>query len=176
VFADAPASAVTPAFRSVLLDLDTIDTVTARRTPAFVAFELSLPYLQIVGMGLLAVALISIVVLGARRRTDLAVEIAMTDRMGIPGSTVTMALAGGAMLLGLIGSIIGIVIARQLVAFMLHRLDPGPSFRPSFDGGLSWSAAVLAVGVVTTVSMLGALFEVRSARRAHVVEVLRAVD
>jgi hypothetical protein len=176
VFADAPASAVTPAFRAVLLDDDPINTVVARRTPEFVAFGMSLPYLRVVGYGLLGVAMISIVVLGARRRSDLAMEIAMTDRMGIARGTITRAVVSGALLLGSIGSIIGILIARELVAFMLHRLDPSPSLAPSFVGGLSWPAVVGAVGAVMVVSTAGALVEVRGARRARVVEVLRAVE
>jgi hypothetical protein len=176
VFADTAASAATPAFRAVLLDDDPINTVVARRTPEFVAFGMSLPYLRVVGYGLLGVAMISIVVLGARRQSDLAMEIAMTDRMGISRGTITRAVVSGALLLGSIGSIIGIVIARELVAFMLHRLDPSPSLAPSFVGGLSWPAVVGAVGAVMVVSMAGALVEVRGARRARVVEVLRAVE
>jgi hypothetical protein len=176
VFADAPASSVAPAFRQVLLDDDTLNTTTTSRTPAFVAFEMSLPYLRIVGMGLLVVALVSIVVLGARRRADLAIEIAMTDRMGIGRATTAVAVAGGALLMGLIGSVVGIALAWQLVSFMLHRLDPGPSFAPAFSGGLSWPAAAVAIGVVTVVSVLGALVEVSGARRARVVEVLRAAE
>jgi hypothetical protein len=176
VWADAPAASVVSALGPVALDNETVDTVTAARTPEFVAFGMSLPYLRIVGIGLLVVALVSIVVLGARRRADLAMEIAMTDRMGIPRRTTTVAVAGGAVLLGLIGSAIGIVIARQLVAFMMHRLDPGPSFAPGFAGGLAPRAIGVAVGTVVVMSLLGALLEVRSARRARVVEVLRAAE
>ena len=51
--------------------------------PSFVAFSLSLPYLRLVGTALLFVSLASIVVLGARRRTDLALELALTDKMGM---------------------------------------------------------------------------------------------
>jgi len=176
VFAEAPASAVTPRFRSVLLDDDPINTVIARRTPEFVAFDMSLPYLRIIGIGLLSVAMLSIVVLGARRRSDLAMEIAMTDRMGIPRRTITRAVVGGALFLGSIGSIIGIVIARELVAFMLRRLDPSPSLAPSFVGGLDWIAVSRAAALVMVVSTAGALLEVRGARRARVVEVLRAAE
>ena len=176
VWADEPAAAVAARLGPVVLDTETIDTVTARRTPSFVAFEMSLPYLRLVGAGLLAVALVSIVVLGARRRSDLAMEIAMTDRMGIRRGTTAAAVAGGAVLLGLIGSAIGIGMAHLLVRFMIERLDPGPSFAPGFSGGLSGRAVVVATGAVVIVSLIGALVEVRSARRARVVEVLRAAE
>ncbi len=176
VWAAEPAVDVVSRLGPIALDDQTIDTVTAARTPEFVAFGMSLPYLRIVGIGLLLVALVSIVVLGARRRADLALEIAMTDRMGIARRTTTVAVAGGAVLLGLIGSVIGIVIARQLVLFMIERLDPGPSFAPGFSGGLSWSAVGASVAAVVVVSMVGALLEVRGARRARVVEVLRAAE
>jgi hypothetical protein len=176
VWADAPAAEMAPRLGPSVLDDITMDTVTAERTPAFVAFGMSLPYLRVVGIGLLMVALVSIVVLGARRRADLAMEIAMTDRMGIARRTTTVAVAGGAVLLGLISSLIGIVIARQLEVFMIHRLDPGPSFAPPFDGGLSPSAVLAAVGAVVLVSVVGALLEVRGARRARVAEVLRAAE
>jgi hypothetical protein len=176
VWADAPAADVVASLGRVAVDDITMDTVTAQRTPAFVAFGMSLPYLRTVGFALLVVALVSIVVLGARRRDDLALEIAMTDRMGIARRTITIAVAGGAVLLGLIGSLIGIVIARQLEIFMIRRLDPGPSFVPGFDGGLSPSAVAVAVGAVVVVSLAGALVEVHGARRARVVEVLRGIE
>ena len=175
-WADEPAAGVLPLLGRNALPDATPDTVTAARTPEFVAFGMSLPYLRIVGFGLLGVALVSIVVLGARRRSDLALEIAMTDRMGLRRGTTALAVAGGAVLLGLIGSVIGIVIADRLVAFMLPRLDPGPSFAPGVAGGLTWRAVGAAVGTVVVVSVLGALLEVRGARRARVVEVLRAAE
>jgi hypothetical protein len=176
VWAHAPAAQVVARLGPVALDEETMNTVTAARTPEFVAFGMSLPYLRIVGIGLLVVALVSIVVLGARRRADLAMEIAMTDRMGIARRTTTIAVAGGAALLGLIGSMIGIVIAIPLETFMIHRLDPGPSFAPGFDGGLSPTAVMAAASAVVLVSVAGALVEVRGARRARVVEVLRAAE
>jgi hypothetical protein len=92
-----------------------------------VAFSLSLPYLRLVGTALLFVSLASIAVLGARRRTDLVLELALTDKMGMRRRTMASAVAGGAVLLGIIATLIGIVLARLLVGFMLHRLDPVPA-------------------------------------------------
>ena len=148
----------------------------AERLPSFVSFTLSLPYLRLVGTALLFVSLASIVVLGARRRTDLALELAMTDKMGMKRRTMTSAVAGGAALLGVIATLIGIVLARLLVAFMIHRLDPSPSFAPSFNGSLSPTATMVAVVGVIVVSLLAAWLELHGARRARVAEVLRGAE
>jgi ABC-type antimicrobial peptide transport system permease subunit len=100
----------------------------------------------------------------------------MTDKMGLPRRTIAVAVAGAAVLLGVLGSLIGIAIARLLVAFMTHRLDPGPSFVPHFAGTVSWAAVVVAVGAVVLISMVSAWMEIGGARRARVSEVLRASD
>jgi FtsX-like permease family len=148
----------------------------AERLPSFVAFSLSLPYLRLVGTALLFVSLASIIVLGARRRADLALELAMTDKMGMRRRTMATAVAGGAALLGIIASLIGIVLARLLVGFMIHRLDPSPAFAPSFSGSLSSSATLVAVAGVVVVSLAAAWLELRGARRARVAEVLRGAE
>jgi ABC-type lipoprotein release transport system permease subunit len=167
---------LTSAIGSAALDADSPNVATAQRLPAFVAFTLSLPYLRLVGIALLIVALASIVVLGARRRGELAIELAMTDKMGLPRRTIVAAVAGAAVLLGVLGSLIGIAIARLLVAFMTHRLDPGPAFVPHFSGTVSWSAVIVALGAVVLISLVAAWMEIGGARRARVSEVLRASD
>ena len=80
------------------------------------------------------------------------------------------------MLLGVLVSLIGIAIARLLVAFMTHRLDPGPAFVPHFAGALSWGAVMVALGAVVLISLVAAWMEIGGARRARVSEVLRASD
>jgi hypothetical protein len=139
-----------------VLDSEAPNVPTAERLPSFVAFRLSLPYLRLVGAALLLVSLASIIVLGARRRTDLALELALTDKMGMRRRTMATAVAGGAAMLGVIASLIGIVLARLLVGFMINRLDPSPSFAPSFSGSLSATATLVAVVGVIVVSLLGA--------------------
>ncbi|MGZ4770430.1 MAG: hypothetical protein ACXV8N_17320, partial [Ilumatobacteraceae bacterium] len=63
-----------------------------------------------------------------------------------------------------------------LVAFMTHRLDPGPAFVPHFAGTVSWSAVIVALGAVALILLVAAWMEVGGARRARVSEVLRASD
>ncbi len=176
VWSNGEQADLSAAIGSAALDVESPNVATAQRFPAFVAFTLSLPYLRLVGIALLIVALASIVVLGARRRGELAIELAMTDRMGLPRRTVVAAVAGAAVLLGVLGSLIGTAIARLLVAFMTHRLDPGPAFVPHFDGTLSWGAVIVAFGAVVTISLVAAWMEIGGARRARVSEVLRASD
>ena len=100
----------------------------------------------------------------------------MTDKMGMPRRTTTLAVAGGAVLLGALGCLIGVLLALLLVAFMTHRLDPGPAFAPTFNGSLSWTAVAVAVAAVGGVWLVSALLEIRGARRARVAEVLRDAE
>ncbi len=176
VWSNGEQADLSAAIGPAALDADSPNIPTAERLPAFVAFTLSLPYLRLVGIALLIVALASIVVLGARRRGELAIELAMTDKMGLPRRTIVAAVAGAAVLLGVLGSLIGIAIARLLVAFMTHRLDPGPAFVPHFAGTVSWSAGIVALGAVVLVSVIAAWMEIGGARRARVSEVLRGSD
>jgi len=176
VWSNGKQADLSAAIGSAALDADSPNVATAQRLPAFVAFTLSLPYLRLVGIALLIVALASIVVLGARGRGELAIELAMTDKMGLPRRTIVAAVAGAAVLLDVLGSLIGIVIARLLVAFMTHRLDPGPAFVPHFAGTVSWSAVIVALGAVVLISLVAAWMEIGGARRARVSEVLRASD
>jgi hypothetical protein len=176
VWSNGEQADLSAAIGSAALDADSPNVATAQRLPAFVAFALSLPYLRLVGIALLIVALASIVVLGARRRGELALELAMTDKMGLPRRTIAAAVAGAAVLLGVLGSLIGIAIARLLVAFMTHRLDPGPAFVPHFAGAVSWSAVIVAFGAVVLISLVAAWMEIGGARRARVSEVLRGSD
>jgi hypothetical protein len=152
------------------------NVATAERLPSFVAFSLSLPYLRLVGTALLFVSFASIVVLGSRRRADLALELALTDKMGMRRRTMASAVAGGAVVLGIIATLIGIVLARLLVGFMIHRLDPSPSFTPSFSGSLSPTATYVAIVGVIVVSLAGSSLELYGARRARIAEVLRGAD
>jgi hypothetical protein len=72
--------------------------------------------------------------------------------------------------------VIGIGIARLLIGFMLHRLDPVPSFAPKFSGGLSTMAIAVALLSVAAVSIAGAVTELNRARHARVAEVLRGAE
>ena len=176
VWSNGEQTDLNAAIGSAALDAESPNVSTARHLPAFIAFTLSLPYLRLVGIALLIVALASIVVLGARRRTELAIELAMTDKMGMPRRTIAVAVAGSAVMLGAFGSLIGVVLARLLVAFMTHRLDPGPAFVPHFTGGLAWSAVSIGAGAVVLISLVTAWLEISGARRARVSEVLRDSD
>ena len=176
VWSSEPQSSLNAAYETIALDDTTPNVPSASRTPSFVAYSLSLPYVRVVGVGLLVVALVSITVLGARRRAEMALELAMTDRMGMRRSTVGAALVSASVAVGLLGSLIGLLIARSLVAYMTARLDPGPSFAPPFEGRLDMAAVAIAVGSVLAASVLGTVFEVVGARRVPVVEVLRATQ
>ena len=59
---------------------------------------------------------------------------------------------------------------------MIHRLDPSPSFAPSFSGSLSPTATFVAIAGVIVVSLLAAWLELHGARRARVAEVLRGAE
>jgi hypothetical protein len=176
VWADSTQAELSAAIGPAALEAESPNVSTEERLPAFVAFVLALPYLRLVGIALLVVSLASIVVLGARRRTNLALELAMTDKMGMRRRTTTVAIVGGAVLIGVLASGIGIVLARPLVGFMTQRLDPGLAFAPTFSGPVSWAAAVVAVIAVAGVSLVSAALEVRGARRARVSEVLRDAE
>ena len=176
VWSDGSQHDLEAALGPVLRESEAPNVATAERLPSFVAFRLSLPYLRLVGTALLFVSLVSIVVLGSRRRTDLALELALTDKMGMPRRTMAGAVAGGAVLLGVIATFIGIVLARLLVGFMIHRLDPSPAFVPSFSGSLSPTATLVAIASVIVVSLAGAWFELHGARRAPIAGVLRGAE
>jgi hypothetical protein len=126
VWSDGNQPDLEAALGPALRESNVPNVATAERLPSFVAFNLSLPYLRLVGTALLFVSFASIVVLGARRRTDLALEVALTDKMGMRRRTMASAVAGAAVLLGIIASLIGMVLAGLLVGFMIHRLDPTP--------------------------------------------------
>jgi hypothetical protein len=176
VWSDSTQPDLDAALGPALRESKARNVATAERLPSFVAFNLSLPYLRLVGTALLLVSLASIVVLGARRRTDLALELALTDKMGMRRRTMASAVAGGAVVLGVIAALIGIVMARLLVGFMIHRLDPSPEVAPSFTGSLSPTATFVAIAGVVVVSLAGAGLEMHGARRARIAEVLRGAE
>jgi hypothetical protein len=176
VWSDGNQPDLEAALGPALRESNVPNVATAERLPSFVAFNLSLPYLRLVGTALLFVSFASIVVLGARRRTDLALEVALTDKMGMQRRTMASAVAGAAVLLGIIASLIGMVLAGLLVGFMIHRLDPSPGLPPSFSGSLSPMAMFVAIAGVVAVSLAGALFELYVARRTPIAEVLRGAE
>jgi hypothetical protein len=144
--------------------------------PEFVAFRLSLPYLQTIGLGVLVVALAALWIRGARRRSELAVELAMTEQMGVPVRATVTALVLEALLLGACAVGIGVGIAAALVAFMIGRLDPAPEFAPTFVGQISWPLVAVTAVAIAFVAVMSALAEARAARRMRIVEVLRGAD
>lgn len=161
---------------AILTDRPSSNLVSASRLPAFVAFGLAMPYLEAVGIAIFVVALLGVAVLGGRRRDELAVELAITERMGLPPRTMRWASVGGAMLLGVAGWAIGTLLAVLVAAIMIDRLDPAPQLVPTFDAGVSTLGIVLALVAVVAVAGLGALLDIRNARRIPVAEVLRAAE
>ena len=154
----------------------TRNLTSASRLPAFVAFDLALPYLEAVGIAIFAVALLGVVVLGGRRRDEVAVEAAITERMGLSPRTTRLASVGGAMLLGVVGWAVGTLLGVVVAALMIGRLDPAPGLTPGFDAGVSTPGIVLALVAVVAVAGLGASLDDRNARRIPVAEVLRAAE
>jgi len=154
----------------------TRNLTSASRLPAFVAFDLALPYLEAVGIAIFAVALLGVVVLGGRRRDEVAVEAAITERMGLSPRTTRLASVGGAMLLGVVGWAVGTLLGVVVAALMIGRLDPAPGLTPGFDAGVSTPGIVLALVAVVAVAGLGAALDDRNARRIPVAEVLRAAE
>ena len=148
----------------------------AARLPSFVAFDLAMPYLTLVGTALLAVSCAAIVILNARRRQDLALEVALTDKMGLPARTAAGAIIGGGVLVGLVSSLLGVGLAALLVRVMVPRLDPETRLPPYFAGTVSVGIALAAVAAVVAVSALSASWELRQAHRARVAEVLRGAE
>jgi len=148
----------------------------ARRQPEFVAYALFLPYLRFVGTGLLVASTVALVVLGARRRDDLALELAMTRRMAMPLRITVISVVGGSVATALVGAGTGVLLARQLAAFMTPRLDPGPSFAPPLVDHLASSAVLVAATLVLVATVVSTAAELAGARRERVSEVLRAAE
>ena len=124
----------------------------------------------------LLVALASMWVQGARRRSALAIDVAMSRTMGVRRSATTAALVLESVLVGLLTMVIATATASGVVAFMAPRLDPSPSFAPGNTGGMSWPAVAVTTVLVVAVSVIGNLFELSAARRMPVAEVLRGAD
>jgi len=154
----------------------TTNVSTESRRPDFIAFHRSLPYLRLAGAAMLLVALASLWVHGSRRRTALAIDVAMARAMGVRRRVITAALVLESVLVGLLTIAIATAISSVVVAFMAPRLDPAPSFAPANSGGLSWPAVGATAALVVAVSILGNLLELRTARRLPVAEVLRGTD
>ena len=161
---------------AIVPDRPTRNLTSASRLPTFVAFDLALPYLDAVGIAIFTVALLGVVVLGGRRRDAVAVEAAIAERMGLPPRTTRLASVGGAMLLGVVGWAVGTLLGVFVATFMIDRLDPAPELTPTFSAGVSTPGIVLALVAVVAVAGLGALLDVRSARRIPVAEVLRGAE
>ena len=154
----------------------TANVSTANLRPDFVAYHRSLPYLRLAGAAMLLVALASLWVHGARRRANLAIDVAMAAAMGVRRRATTAALVFESVLVGVVTIVIATGVAAVVVAFMAPRLDPAPSFAPANTGGLSWAAVGATAALVVGVSILGNLVELRAARRLPVAEVLRGAD
>jgi hypothetical protein len=161
---------------AIVTDRPSSNLVSASRLPSFVAFNLALPYLEAVGITIFMVALLGVVVLGGRRRDEVAVELAMADRMALPRRTMRWASVGGAALLGVAGWAVGTLLGVVVATIMIDRLDPAPQLTPGLATGVSTASIVLALVAVVAVAALGALLEVRNARRVPVAEVLRAAE
>ena len=80
------------------------------------------------------------------------------------------------MLLGVVGWAVGTLLGVFVATFMIDRLDPAPELTPTFSAGVSTPGVVLALVAVVAVAGLGALLDVRSARRIPVAEVLRGAE
>jgi len=154
----------------------TANVHTAGLRPDFIAYQRALPYLRLAGAAMLLVGLASLWVSGARRRANLAIDVAMAGAMGVRRRATTAALVLESVFLGLVTIVIATAVASVVVAFMAPRLDPAPSFAPGNTGGLSWTALGATTALVIAVSVLGNLLELRAARRLPVAEVLRGAD
>jgi hypothetical protein len=157
-------------------DANLMNVPTAEREPPFVAFSLSLPYLRLVGIGLLALGVVATLVLGSRRSESLAVDLSITRQMGISGRTMLASGVASAVSVTSLASLFGVATAVALTDFMTGRLDPAAEFPPAFGGSVEWRSVALSVCLVVTAAAAGALVEHRAARARPTAEVLRGAE
>lgn len=176
VWSQLPPAELATAVPSAVFDPELPDVASSEREPGFVAVRLSLPYLELIGAAMLAVSVIAVLVLGSRRRGELAVELAIARQMGVPGRTMLasgmVAAAGVAVLAGALG----VAVATVLVHVMTGRLDPAPEFPPGFIGSVAWMDVAIATLTVVAAAVLGAWIDHASARRRPVSEVMRGAE
>ena len=176
VWSQLPATELAAAIPSAGFDPELPDVATSEREPGFVAVRLSLPYLELIGAAMVAVSVIAVLVLGSRRRGELAVELAIARQMGVPGRTMLASGMVAAAGVAVLAAALGVAVATVLVQVMTGRLDPAPEFPPGFIGDVAWAEVAIATLVVVAAAVLGAWIDHASARRRPVSEVLRGAE
>jgi putative ABC transport system permease protein len=178
VWADMPQAELRQRLDAAVIATDEQppNLASAAREPTFVAFGQSLPYVRLVGLAMLIVSVIAVIVLGQRRRAELAVELAIGRQVGLRRRVSTWAAVLAALALAVVGWLIGTLVAAGLTRFMLARLDPASSLPPGFQGSLGITTMAGALAIVAFVSVLGVAAELAGARRRPVSEVMRGAE
>jgi hypothetical protein len=162
--------------RLVLTETDPPNLPDAARIPEFVAYDHAMPYLRVVGLGMLVVAALGVVVMRGRRSTQLALEVNLSRRMGIGRRTAGTAHVGAAVIVSALAVVIGALLGVTVNAFMFSRLDPAPTFDPRFTAAVPFGVIAVSLVVIITATAAIAWRELRIAESSDMPEVLRAAE
>jgi hypothetical protein len=147
-----------------------------RKNPAIRSLTQTFSYLEALGVGAALLAVVGTILYLQLRQRSRVVSQALASRMGLSmrRHRSALALELGALLLGGlgIGAVLAIIVARIVIVELdaPAELPSGPLFRTP------WLLLAIALAALVAASLLGALLADRSARRASLVEVLRAEE
>ncbi len=102
-------------------------------------------------------------------------EIAVLKTLGFPSALVMMLILSEALLLGLMGGLLGILIARGIISLLTFVPFLGDVLRAFPNLGLSPQIATLGVGVALALGLLAGFIPALTAYRARITEALRQV-
>jgi putative ABC transport system permease protein len=102
-------------------------------------------------------------------------EIAVLKTLGFPSALVMTLILSEALLLGLMGGLLGILFARGIIALLVNVPFLGDVLRAFPNLGLSPSVASLGVGIALFLGLLAGLIPALMAYRARITETLRQV-
>src|SRR5271166_671012 len=102
-------------------------------------------------------------------------EIAVLKTLGFPSALVMTLILSEALVLGLMGGLLGILIARGIIALLVYVPFLGDVLRAFPNLGLSPSIGALGVGVALALGLLAGFIPALTAYRARITEALRQV-
>jgi putative ABC transport system permease protein len=102
-------------------------------------------------------------------------EIAVLKTLGFPSSLVMLLILSEALLLGLMGGVLGILMARSVINLLTYVPFLGDVLRAFPNLGLSPRVAGLGVGIALMLGLLAGLVPALLAYRARITEALRQV-
>jgi len=102
-------------------------------------------------------------------------EIAVLKTLGFSSGLVMMLILSEALLLGLMGGLLGILIARGIISVLVNVPFLGDVLRAFPNLGLSPSIATLGIGIALALGLLAGFIPALTAYRARITEALRQV-